>query len=1157
MENGEIQKYIYSDEAFIMDQKYVLKNKTCIKSLAVRPVPPKASDFMQSFVATTISGDLYIFDLTSFNVIHERQAFATSDRESPDMSTVESPLAWHPSGQVFAVGTNNGVAIIEANSGNWVEVYRLSDGFKGTQCTKVLCLDWSPNGRFLATGDIQRYLFVWDFSPSTAIPFIDIQKTQSKNVARLPGPNSSGDEALLLVPRAVFSGALREIHDDKDVTEEATTAEKRAQLMAEVSSTATRIHLTGVVWNGGANSLLFVDSSGYVAGVPLRGLMDSSNSITAEPDNNIVFPLIRTTIADEVSEGKKLGKKKKSVPAKASYVDNEAAVSEGEDELDALDEPTITKQKSATNQEEVEDRFTTDIDQIRADLGLELVDNPDGEGSHIRSITRKRRGYDSDGEEGGLSVQETLRLIRKELEYKGMGIFPQPPFQSSSTRHQPRDGLDSIESAGEGIMSQNSIGIMLTRTHMGRKEIIIEFANSSERSNISIMNDRDYSLGVLGPTGVLLAARYFPPIEDKESRTEHFPAILHFHPSTSTNNASSWTIQLPVFNPRRSTGFPRLRALNRVHGYTNPHADIEYGDDLYDDAGEAQTRVVHEDVIGDTSAVAESPVCLAIGDGWMAACTDQNLIRFFRMSGVQDVIVASPGKIVTCAGKGALFAVAYHSAAPFDNTQQIQVDLYLYPQLNVPLPSTESTSGLPQRLFSTKFPMRAYTTLTWMDFSSTGMLFCHISDGSLFGLNISLGGYWMPYGNTFEVSLAQENYSRWDSKKNKVKEILWPISIMEVSRSQVQEVVTNITGSSRRGGARIEHTLKELPPMGQTVLALQAYKVHKSIGEPIGPFLALNRSFIPLRIPLIHDKESSFVDESYLLAETVRLQRLWALKNHLDATFDVYSAPVRVAIQSAHAKISGFPNAPDSIIRFAREKDQELKLVAEEGHQANIIDNTLLRAIGKALMANDVPRALNHVSRLHSEGLFNNAGILAEKLQKPNVVEYVKQLGIIRSVMGNSASARSNTTQSPTPQISHARSSPMGGSSESHAQRDSVHTPNIDRPISSRSPVSPIQSMSFDRSTASDSRYETASTSPEMTRSRIVPGGHIASATISGTRDPAPSGGVTNPFGLKKNRQAPDTNANSVDLLSAVSSPARSARSTQQNLLSPNKRPRK
>ena len=74
---------------------------------------------------STIDGGAAVLDLESRASAPARQFdhVKISDNDDPETSSVEFPLAWHPSGAVLALGTNQGVTIIARET--WAQVYAL------------------------------------------------------------------------------------------------------------------------------------------------------------------------------------------------------------------------------------------------------------------------------------------------------------------------------------------------------------------------------------------------------------------------------------------------------------------------------------------------------------------------------------------------------------------------------------------------------------------------------------------------------------------------------------------------------------------------------------------------------------------------------------------------------------------------------------------------------------------------------------------------------------------------------------------------------------------------------------------------------------------------------------------------------------------------
>lgn len=58
----------------------------------------------------------------------------------------------------------------------------------------------------------------------------------------------------------------------------------------------------------------------------------------------------------------------------------------------------------------------------------------------------------------------------------------------------------------------------------------------------------------------------------------------------------------------------------------------------------------------------EEVQCVAMGDGWVAAATDQRNVRILSVGGVQKELFSIPGPVVCMAGHTSQLMVAYHRA---------------------------------------------------------------------------------------------------------------------------------------------------------------------------------------------------------------------------------------------------------------------------------------------------------------------------------------------------------------------------------------------------------------------------------------------------------------------------------------------------------------
>lgn len=93
-------------------------------TLISRSAKALAFDPSGRFLAVTaIDGSAAVVDVAARSIARSFDHVKLPDNDDPVSSSVEFPLAWHPSGAALALGTSQGVHIIARET--WAQVYAL------------------------------------------------------------------------------------------------------------------------------------------------------------------------------------------------------------------------------------------------------------------------------------------------------------------------------------------------------------------------------------------------------------------------------------------------------------------------------------------------------------------------------------------------------------------------------------------------------------------------------------------------------------------------------------------------------------------------------------------------------------------------------------------------------------------------------------------------------------------------------------------------------------------------------------------------------------------------------------------------------------------------------------------------------------------------
>ena len=338
---------------------------------------------------------------------------------------------------------------------------------------------------------------------------------------------------------------------------------------------------------------------------------------------------------------------------------------------------------------------------------------------------------------------------------------PQPPFQSGSTAYSGRPA--------KRYLAWNLVGAVTSRRDADQTTIDVDFADTTLHRALHFRDEAGFTMAALSEAGVLYGCPYSPPTSDSghERAAENGRAarlrFSSFGSGFGQAATTDWMLEFPVSDARRAA-----HTLPRIALPTKPRAaagartggpgaamllgDEESSDDADSIAGGAEDGGAEA---LDTSGVAESPVAVALGDGWVVAATDRQLLRFVRTGGAQDAVLSVPGPVVTVAARGALCAVAYHRAAPSGFTQRMAVDVYLFGALPAPLSKSSALrTAAPQKLATVDLPLRPHCALQWLDFATNGMLLAHDSSGQLQALQPAYNWAWTVLCDT-HVAMAR------------------------------------------------------------------------------------------------------------------------------------------------------------------------------------------------------------------------------------------------------------------------------------------------------------------------------------------------------------------------------------------------------------------
>jgi hypothetical protein len=164
--------------------------------------------------------------------------------------------------------------------------------------------------------------------------------------------------------------------------------------------------------------------------------------------------------------------------------------------------------------------------------------------------------------------------------------------------------------------------------------ISIEYTDASKHRPKRFVDSLDLSMASLGNDGVVFA--------NKPDLAHSLPSTIVFRSNVEWTRKNEWQVSLPLPEAVTCTniGLYLIRALGRCLSLTR----IDWL------------------VVG-----------IATADTWAAVASSLNTVRIFSISGVLIRVLSVPGPIVCMCAAGDCVVIAYHRAAPFQDSQCISL----------------------------------------------------------------------------------------------------------------------------------------------------------------------------------------------------------------------------------------------------------------------------------------------------------------------------------------------------------------------------------------------------------------------------------------------------------------------------------------------------
>jgi hypothetical protein len=635
------------------------------------------------------------------------------------------------------------------------------------------------------------------------------------------------------------------------------------------------------------------------------------------------------------------------------------------------------------------------------------------------ALAKRGRFVDAASEERFVRKEDlltfVLRASRHVRELHGF-VTPQPPFQPGATRFPPHGKRRFLSWTPLGAM------LLLKGENGAQGRVVVEFSDSANR-NQTATDVNNFTVGAFNEQGAVLACPYRPPLGLGEEGTPSVLVYRSFRPNLVAVE-KGWSVELKAYRPRiLLEDLPPRHPLEEDdeesaagagQDEVDGAADAEVGGSASLGKKKKQAAIKAKRVLGaagaatgltgdedddfvlstDTSSAAESAVCVAIGDGWCAVATNQEVVRIFRTSAIQEQSIALGGTPVAMVGQGALLAVAYHAAEPSGHRQRLAVSVFKISYTTAAGYASASallhSLALPQKLVTVPLPLRRDVTVQWLGFAANGMLTMVDTLGCLHALVPGMNWQWSPMLETKPIAeaggpaaMATEGSSK---SQHDAKDFYWPVGVIAAP-------VGTLPPSKDRIDPKAVENLLNSP-----ALYLQAVLCK---GGASHPSASANRPLvdtIPLQQNLV-DTGYDAIDDLFIQQENMRSQRLWSMKQGL-TTEGARSITAHASSQATAAILNGNSNASaaEDVQRAVRDEAQE------DREAAKGLDTLVLYGIHSAIFnknERDEPepldtRAMELGYRLHTEKSFVGAYQKASKRRRTMVANMYQQLESVR-----------------------------------------------------------------------------------------------------------------------------------------------------------------
>lgn len=709
--------------ALNMDKGGVVEHKIATGNLGVRTFALSADS--KHIAIADVDGSVCVHSLDASTSVDGTHHMAKRDLETFNSSIItkdatRSPkdtgckISWYPlpfDQLLLAVPSTKGSVVVlspaavtmDGEERKWEESFLIAptDGPLSHGSNDLNMVEFSPNGLFLATADMQGTVLVWAFDAKKPTNSLPLRKFSSNDTALtdLVWGRTATDNYLIatcandwfqfgdVVTGKVLPAAMPASHKPamsftQAATQEATQATQpsASEFLAQTENDAD------------AALLAAVEAAEAQYALSQKQPAQATNAAKSPTKVTEIAPalkrLTKSKPAAAMDDDDDLFNDDASVPA-TTTISIPTAPMTADEETTSIAAIKHKAGVSATSAKRL-------IDDEARDLGDEDSDDDDEDIEDNMIV-------DDGAADAPMSLTEMMKLVKGGAAVATSASRKlQPAFQPSSTK---------FDEKRRRYLVWNNVGSIVLREESIENRVEIRFSNTAGGNRNESFADRTgFVMGALSYEGAIFASEPEPAEEpvgayDPELRKETPGSTIYYH---------------------AFPGQKHMAGVNESFRWT-----------LSD--GEAAQAV-------------------AVGRGWVAVASSRNLLYIYSCAGMPCATFALAGPVLALSGNDALLGVVYHNST-------LQADLFeinwqtgcrcksLVSRLALPLPA--QPKPVPSKA---PVPVPAEQSLTWMGFDVDNHLLMVVDgQGMLWSLVQCAGWQWVPVLDIHHVRKSTEH----------------------------------------------------------------------------------------------------------------------------------------------------------------------------------------------------------------------------------------------------------------------------------------------------------------------------------------------------------------------------------------------------------------